>query len=137
MLSKTLRFGKLAKSLFDLQSCATSVSHSFSAASVNHCYHWFSEPPFSLVQDRTAAKQNRPQFQRLCCEEKFHKSSENMKESPFDDQTQNCICIHIAFVELLLPILQIYVNHKMKMFFLKLFPSQVHMSAEKKSAEEI
>ena len=56
-----------------------------------------------------------------------------MKESPFDDQTQNCICIHIAFVELLLPILQIYVNHKMKMFFLKLFPSQVHMSAEKKA----
>jgi len=40
-------------------------------------------------------------------------------------------CIHIAFVELLLPLLQIYVNLKMKVFFLKLFPSQVHMSAEK------
>ena len=61
----------------------------------------------------------------------FHKSSTNMKDSPFDEQSQNCICIHIAFVELLLPVLRFYVNHKMKVFFLKLFPGQVHKSAEK------
>ena len=54
-----------------------------------------------------------------------------MKESPFDDLSQNCICVHIAFVELLLPVLRVYVDHKMKVFFLKLFPSQVHKSAER------
>ena len=68
---------------------------------------------------------------QVTSEVEFHKSSTNMKDSPFDGQSQNCICIHIAFVELLLPVLRFYVNHKMKVFFLKLFPSQVHKSAEK------
>lgn len=54
-----------------------------------------------------------------------------VKASHFDDLSQNCICIHVAFVELLLPVLQFYVNHKMRDFFLNLLPSQAHMTAEK------
>ena len=67
-----------------------------------------------------------------------------MKVSPFDDLSQNCICVHIAFVELLLPILQFYVDNKMRAFFLKLFPTQVdnpavkevHKKAKKKRSKK-
>ena len=37
-----------------------------------------------------------------------------MNGSPFEDQTLNCFCIHIALQLLLLPVLQVYVNLKMR-----------------------
>ena len=57
--------------------------------------------------------------------------SQPSSSSHFGDPSKNCICIHVAFVELLLPVLQFYVNHKMRDFFLNLLPSQAHMTAEK------
>ena len=63
-----------------------------------------------------------------------------MNSSPFDDQTLNCFCIHIALQLLLLPVLQFYVNLKMRIHCRQLNAQQAvkkKRSKKKKAVQRV
>ena len=67
-------------------------------------------------------------------------TNKKMNSSPFEDQTLNCVCIYIALQLLLLPVLQFYVNLKMRIHCRQLNAQQAvkkKKSKKKKAVQKV